>query len=105
MSNSKKYKVLVRGDNFLFNVGGTDQKLGFYTTRFVEAENEEQAEEKVIALLRDDPTLRGSVLNEQSDSPLMFAEEVVELKSFDGLKVPGGGFTFYPKDSDESEGH
>ncbi len=105
MRNSKKYKVLVRGDNFLLNLDGKNQKLGFYTTRFVEAQNEEDAEERAIVLLRDDSKLRSGVLNEQSDSPVMFAEEIVELKSFDGLKTPGTGFTFYPKENEESEGH
>ena len=105
MRNSKKYKVLVRGENFLMNLDGKNQRLGFYTTRFVEAQNEEGAEEKAIALLRDDPKLRSSVLNDQSDAPVMFAEEIVELTSFDGLKMPGTGFVFYPKESEESEGH
>lgn len=41
----KKYKVLVRGENFLFNVDGKPGKLGFYTTRFVEAKNEDDAKE------------------------------------------------------------
>ena len=98
MRISKKYKVLVRGDNFWLNLEGENQKLGFYTTRFVEAQNEDEAEEKAIALLRNDPKLRSGVLNEQSDSPVMFAEEIVELNSFDGLKIPGTGFIFYPKE-------
>jgi hypothetical protein len=95
MRNSKKYKVLVHGDNFLFSLEGKALKFGFYTTRFVEALNEEDAEEKAIALLGDDSSLRSCVLNEQTDSPLMFAEEIVEVKSFDGFETPGTGFSFY----------
>ena len=50
----KKYKVLVRGENFLINLGGKAQKCGFYTTAFVEEPDEDQAEQRAMALLRDD---------------------------------------------------
>lgn len=40
----KKYRVFVRGENFLMNVDSVNQMLGFYTTRFVEAEDEQAAE-------------------------------------------------------------
>ena len=105
MSKYKKYRVLVRGENFLLNLDGKNQKLGFYTTRFVEAPNEEEAEERAFAMLRNDPKLQKGVLNEKSDVPVMFAEEIVELGSFDGLKMPGTGFAFYPQEREKPEGH
>ena len=85
----------------MMNLDGVKQKFSFYTTRFVEAEDEEAAEYAVIDLLRGDPKLVGSVLNEDSDPPMMFAEEIEELESFKGLLVPGAGFTFYPAESNE----
>ena len=97
----KKYKVFVRGENFLLNFDGVNQKFGFYTTRFVEAEDEEAAEYAVMDLLRGDPQLVRSVSNEDSDPPMMFAEEIEELESFKGFTVPGAGFTFYPAESKE----
>jgi hypothetical protein len=93
----KKYKVLVRGENFLMNLDGVNQKLGFYTTRFAEAENAEAAEHDVMDLLRNDPTLVERVLNEVSDPPMLYAEEIEELRSFEGFSVPGTGFSFFPK--------
>ena len=89
----------------MLNVDGKNQKLGFYTTRFVEAQNEEGAEEMAIAVVRDDPKLRSGVLNEQSDTPVMFAEEIVELESFDSRELPRTGFVFYPKENEKFEGH
>jgi hypothetical protein len=91
----KKYKVFVRGQNFLLNLDGNTEKLGFYATRFVEAQNENQAEEKAISTIRAGPTLRDGVLNRQSDAPMLFVEEITELDSFDGVDMPGTGFSFY----------
>jgi hypothetical protein len=95
----KKFRVFVRGENFLLNLDEVDQKLGFYTTRYVEAQNEEAAEYVVMNLLRGDPKLQKGVLNDRSD-PMMHAEKVEEIDSFDGLPLPGTGFAFYP---DEKE--
>jgi hypothetical protein len=94
----KKYKVFVRGQNFLLNLDGKAAKVGFYTTRFVEAQNDHKAEENAISTLRNDPDLRDRVLNEKTDAPMLFAEEIEELDSFDGLTLPGTGFSFYTDD-------
>ncbi len=75
-------------------------KYGFYTTRFVTAADESEAEKLAVEMLRIE--LRKSVMNDKSDSPVMFVEEIEELKSFDGLNSPGTGFVWYP---DERQGH
>jgi 4-alpha-glucanotransferase len=94
----KKYKVLVRGENFLMNLDGEDQRLGFYTTAFVEGQDEKQAEQQAIGLLRDDIEFRQSVLNEQSDAPMMFVDDIDEIDSFEGLNLPRTGFSFFPRE-------
>ena len=99
-SHVKKFRVFVRGKNFLIKLDDVEKKLGFYTTRFVEAQNEEAAEYVVMDLLRGDPKLAKGVLNDKSDPPMMYAEEVEELDSFAGLPVPGQGFAFYPDEKD-----
>ena len=99
----KKYKVLVRGENFRMNLDGEDQRLGFYTTAFVEGQDEEEAEQRAIRLLRDDQEFCQSVLNEQSDSPMMFVDEIHELASFEGLILPRTGFSFFPEEKKETE--
>lgn len=95
----KKYKVLVRGEHFLINRDGKDKMLGFYTTVFVEAKDDEQADERAIDLLRNDQEFRVSVLNEHSDPPMMFVEEVEELTSFEDLHLPRTGFSFFPEEN------
>ena len=99
----KKYKTFVRGENFLIDIDGNEKKLGFYTTIFVEAKDEEDAEQRSIRLLRDDPKLQESTLNNKSDSPTMYVEEIEELESFDGLNLPRIGFSFFPMENGEQE--
>lgn len=96
----KKFRVFVRGENFLINIDDVQQKLGFYTTRYVEALNEEAAEYAVMDMLRGDPKLAKGVLNDKSDPPMMYAEEVEEIDSFEGVPLAVSGFAFYP---DEKE--
>jgi hypothetical protein len=96
----KKYRVLVRGENFLMNLENADRKLGFFTTRFVEAEDSEQAEFAAMETLRADRSLSGQVLNDRSDPPMMYADEIEELESFDGYSAPGTGLAFFESESD-----
>ena len=96
----KKYKVRVQGTNFLIRVDTEPTKLGFFTTRFVEAQDEQEAENRRIDSLRVE--LKELVENDKSDSPMMFVEEIEELESFGEFRVPGTGFTWYP---DEGKGH
>jgi hypothetical protein len=93
----KKYKLFIRGQNFSINLDGEIKKLGFYTTRFVEACDEREAEDLVIELLRQDSSLLETVKNDKSDLPMMHVERIEELDSFEGCFVPGAGFTFYPE--------
>jgi hypothetical protein len=99
----KKFRVFVRGENFLINLNRVEQKFGFYTTRYVEARNEEAAEYAVMDMLRCDPKLRKGVLNDKSDPPMMYAVEVEEIDSFEGLPLPGTGFAFYPDEKEACE--
>ena len=38
------FRILLRGENFLLESEGAVKRFGFYTTRFVEAPNETEAE-------------------------------------------------------------
>lgn len=95
----KKYKVLVEGANFLITFDDETSKHGFFTTRFVEARTEEEAESETIEMLRVE--LEEVVKNDQADSPVMFIDEIVELDSFGDFPVPGTGFVWFP----DEKGH
>ena len=86
------YKVVLRGENFLVESGGTIQKLGFFATRFVQAASESEAELLAVAVVKSDPGLVKAVLNERSDPPMINIEEVEPVVTPDG---PGSGYTFF----------
>ena len=99
----KKYRVFVRGENFLVRGDERDQKLGFYTTVFVEALDEQSPEFKAMELLRTDQKLVNVTLNSKSNPPMMYMEEIEELETFEGLNLPRTGFAFFTAEDYEGE--
>ena len=95
----RKYKVLVEGANFLVSFDSETAKYGFFTTRFVEAEDSEEAENQAVELLRQE--LATVVENDHSDSPVMFVDEIEEIDSFEGVNMPGSGVVWFP----DEKGH
>ena len=98
----KKYKVFLNGKNFWMKADGQPKLKGFYTTRFVEADTPEKAENLAVQLIREDPKLRKAVINEKTDPPMIYAEDIELLRTFEGVRVPGAGYTFY---EEETEGN
>lgn len=48
-----KYKVLLNGRSFWIDTEGQPKLMGFYTTRFVEAETPEKAEDFAVQQKRE----------------------------------------------------
>jgi len=97
----KRFKVKLHGENFLLNLDGELKKYGFYATRFVRAENPQEAEKIAVILTHQNPNLRNTVLNESDDRPKIHLEEIKEvsfLKFF--AKKSTTDFTFYPEDEE-----
>ena len=91
----RKYWVFLRGENFFLKVEEEVKRMGFYTTRFLVAADEGQTEERAVKSLREDENLRKAIVNDRSDPPLLFAEEIEELSSFDGVENPSQGLVFF----------
>ncbi|MBA4097246.1 MAG: hypothetical protein C0484_10825 [Rhodospirillum sp.] len=91
----KKFRILIRGENFFMKSEGAVRRFGFYTTRFAEAQDEAEAERLVVEAFRQEGQLRGRVLNDRSDPPMLFAEEIVEIASFEGVETRTPGLAFY----------
>ncbi len=88
-----KYKVFIEGKNFIIRSDDGVDTLGFYATRFIKAYSVSKAEQKSMDLIRKE--LKGIVLNEKDDPPILFIEEIDELESFGEYPVPGTGFTWF----------
>jgi len=97
----KRFKVKLHGKNFLLNLDGEPKKFGFYATRFVKAEDPQEAEKIAVILTHQNPNLRKTVLNETDDRPKINLEEIKEvsfLKFF--AKKSTTDFTFYPENEE-----
>ena len=97
----KRYKVKLHGENFLLNFDGELKKYGFYATKFVKAESPQEAEKIAIILIHQNPNLRDTILNKNTDRPTINMEEIKEvnfLKFF--AKKSTTDFTFYPEDEE-----
>lgn len=94
----KWYKCSLQGVNFPGELINESKLIGFYTTRFVEANTVDEAELIAISLLRNDKKLKlPSGTKPPKDAKISF-EKVEEI---DINEVPGEqmGFTFYVMDS------
>jgi hypothetical protein len=75
------YRVEINGHNFLINIDDRVAKHGFFTYRFVEADDPSDAEEIAVGALRQESRIRDTVLNlrTESDPPVMDVESVTEV--------------------------
>jgi hypothetical protein len=93
----KKYRVRLNGQNFNMGAGNI---LGFYTTRWVKAEDPESAKKVAISLIINDDSFIYTIQNDKNDPPKIFLDDLTEVGWFEFLiKKPGRGYTFYPDDN------
>lgn len=87
------FRCFIRGDNFPGMLLGQQEPIGFYTTRFVEAETPEQAELLAVDLLRVDSSLDVPQEHRTHDSKVYF-ENIDEVPA-ETERKPNKGFTFF----------
>jgi hypothetical protein len=96
----RRFRVLLEGAPvFLRNTESEQiERLGFYTTRWVEASSREEAGALACRMALDD--LAGSGTENPPGQPVQVAvDEIVEVSWFEMLRrSPGRGFTFYQDD-------
>ncbi len=66
---------------------------GFFTTRYIEAKNEEEATKIALDLIKKE--LKDNVERESKYTPKMFIKVIAELESFENAKIPGSGFSWF----------
>jgi hypothetical protein len=96
-----KYRVLLNGRNFLLDLGDGLAPHGFFTTRFVEADASDEAELKAVASVRKREEIKAMLRNLPDAPPMLFAEEIEKIESFDSIENPEPGITWYKEDTDK----
>ena len=93
-----RFRVFLKGAPvFLLDVDSQKMdRLGFYTTRWVEAASEDTAGELACLMVHDEFAVTGT--RNPPEEPLQVAvEEIAQVSWFEAMrKGPGRGFTFYP---------
>lgn len=95
----KNFRALINGQNLSIELDGKVRKVGFYTTRRVEADTREEAQASSIDLMRTDARLLTLLRNALDDPPVFLIDEISELiDDFD--QVSDTGFSFYREDEE-----
>ena len=82
MAQLKKYRLLMRGRNFLIELDGTPRKCEFYQNFYLESSSLRQAELLTTTTLMHDRKLRQLARNRKSDPPKISLETYWELDDF-----------------------
>ena len=90
------FRCMIRGENFPGQLIGKKELVGFYATRFVEADSAEEAELSGLEMLRNDPSfeIRSEKLRQQEPPAKVFFEEIVEVAP-ETDQVPNKGATWF----------
>lgn len=96
-----KYRVLLRGENFLIRSESEPQRLGFYCTRRVREDDEQGAEYAAVALIKNDQSLHAISIRTDDPAPMIYAEEISRLGWW--RRLGGRGYTFFPMHEEEDD--
>jgi hypothetical protein len=77
-----------------------DHPYGFYTTRYVEAANADEAASAAFALVHAE-VREQRLTPSETVAPFLRVDELDEVAAFpDDVVIPGAGFAFYPYEPD-----
>jgi hypothetical protein len=91
------FAVMLRGENFVIQVDGVPERMGFYTTRFVHARNEEEAETRAVQMVRESKSLRSAGIKSSSFTPMIYLESIERRPWWYKFKTQHG-FVFWNMD-------
>ena len=87
------FRCFLRGEHFPGQLFGQREPIGFYTTRYVDADDVDDAELKAVGRLREDPHLQLAAEHRTKDAKV-FVERIEEVPD-DTPRVPDAGFSFF----------
>lgn len=99
----KQYKVFLAGRNYLMRFDDEVEKVGFFTTRWIDSSSLEDAKRQAIELIKSE--LQDLVLNKHSDPPKIIVESVSVVDPSERNLSQGRGFTWYGEDEEDERGN
>lgn len=96
------YEVELNGRNFLLEVDGVPRRMGFYILRYVDATTSQEAAQAAVQATWKHESLANVLnVNDRSDAPTIYAEDIIELSEVPQPDEVELGLSFYSED-DES---
>jgi hypothetical protein len=89
------YRVQMDAKNYLVDLEGKVGKYGFFTHRFVTADDATNAENAAVEMPRNDRELRPLVKNQIGDPPVIDVTEIVELDAPSDQSFEQPGHVWY----------
>ncbi|MFO0947516.1 MAG: hypothetical protein U1D30_16590 [Planctomycetota bacterium] len=96
------FRCFVRGENFPGQLLSQEGLIGFYVTRFIEAEDAADAEMKCVELLRQETKIAPPPGFTPTGKARIYFEEIEALVDVLPPEMPPG-FVFFPMDEPESK--
>ena len=91
------FRCSIRGENFPPGTDDPARPLGFFTSRFVEADDAEDAETHGLAALRTHPVLASLKGHPLASRARVFFDEIKEV-SADAVPEQAPGLVLFPMD-------
>ena len=78
----KRYRIQLRGENFLLDMDGEHGKFGFCVSRVIKAETREEAERIALIRIHQELNRYAPIVKNTPDAPRIILEQVKELKFY-----------------------
>jgi hypothetical protein len=91
-----EYKAVVTGENFEFIVDDEPQYLDFTRTLYVDADDEQQAQQSALAMVREE--LLSQSMLEEWDEPSMVIDEIQQLDVLAGRQEAEDFIWHFPEE-------
>lgn len=92
------FRCLIEGRNFPGILANVDKPIGFFTTRFIEADNPEHAKLLVLAKLKNEESLQLPPNYPKKTEARVFFEKVTQVNQAEVPEIDQG-FAFYEMDT------
>lgn len=95
------YRVLLRGENFLLNLTGEPELLGFHVTHYVRAATEEEAKRIATILVRKNQHINSGLLNTPENPTRLECESI--KRAWWRRSANDGRYTFWNVELEEAD--